>query len=298
MIEIKNIIYTNQNLNLFKRIFCFINYLLPLKFKIAKESFVALENDKNLGIITLEKDSKSHSRLKITKLILEDAYSYIANELINYTMTRYRAMGAHSFYAVVDEKQADLINIFKNEMNFRMCANEYLWKVNFNQVNPLLYLKPFKRNNLEQVCNFYNENINSFNRFLFSREKYQFSNSCQKYLFLNDDETKILGYFEVATKNNLDFYINFSIDFTHSVYLIDAIKFIYTKLKQKNKKFNLYVKVKDYFMNSKEIITILKENNFEFISKSQILAKDYLRLQKQDSLLHNVKIIFNDPTTA
>ena len=32
-------------------------------------------------------------------------------------------------------------------------------------------------------------------------------------------------------------------------------------------------------MNSKELLAILKENNIEFVSKSQILAKDYYKLQ-------------------
>ena len=51
-------------------------------------------------------------------------------------------------------------------------------------------------------------------------------------------------------------------------------------------------------MNSKELIAILNENNMEFISKSQILAKDYFREIKEDNLFKNAKIIFNDPTTA
>ena len=107
-----------------------------------------------------------------------------------------------------------------------------------------------------------------------------------------------MGYFEVATKNNVDYYINFSIDFAYNIYLIDAIKFIYTKLNQKNKNFNLYIKIKDYFMNSKELLAILNENNMELISKSQILAKDYYKQIKQDNLFKNAKIIFNDPTIA
>ena len=51
-------------------------------------------------------------------------------------------------------------------------------------------------------------------------------------------------------------------------------------------------------MNSKELIAILNENNMEFISKSQILAKDYYKEIKQESLFKNTKIIFNDPTIA
>lgn len=298
MIEIKNVVFTNQSLNFLKSCLRFFNHLLPLRLKFANESFVALIDNEEKGLITLDKDSKSYTRFKITKLILEENSSIIAPQLVNYVISRYRAMGATSFYVVVDEKQIDLLNIFKNELNFRLCGCEYLYKINSINTNSSFFLKPFKKENLKDICNFYNENINSFNKFLFSRQQYQFSNNYLKYVFYNNEENQILGYFEVATKNHLDYYINFSIDFAYNVYLMDAIKFIYAKLKHKHKNFNLYIKIKDYFMNSKELMAILKENNAEFISKSQILAKDYYKAIKQDNLFKNAKIIFNDPTTA
>ncbi len=298
MIEIKNIVFTNCNKNFLKNILCFFNYLLPLRLKFANESFAVLVDKKIKALITLDKDSKSFTRFKITKLILEENSSLIATQLVNYVISRYRAMGATSFYVVVDEKSTDLLNIFKNELNFRLCANEYLYKVNsINSTYPLI-LKPFKKGNVKPVCDFYNENINSFNRFLFARQNYQFLNNCQKFIFHAKDEGKILGYFEVMSANHVDYYINFSLDFAYSIYLIDSLKFIYNKLKQRNKNFNLYIKVKDYFLNSKELIAALKDNNCEFISKSQILAKDYYREIKEDSLFKNTKIIFNDPTMA
>ena len=293
MIEIKNIVFL-KNLSPIKHFLCFINHLLPLRFKFASETFVALINKNNKGEITLEKDSNSNTRFKITKLILEE-YS-LAHQLTSYVISRYRAMGANSFYAVVDEKQADLLNIFQNELNFRNCGQEYLYKIEGPDSNYSMFLKTMKKENISDVCSFYNQNINSFNRFLFGREKYQFKNPCMKYVFYNKDN--ILGYFEVATKNNVDFYINFTIDYAYNVYILDAVKFIYSKVKRKSKNFNLYIKVKDYFMNSKELIAILNENKAELVSKSQILAKDYYREIKENNLLQNAKIIFNDPTTA
>ena len=294
MIEIKNIVFLKQ-LSFIKHILCFINHLLPLKLKFASETFIALIDKKIKGEITVEKDSKSTTRFKITKLILEE-YS-LAHQLIGYVISRYRAMGANSFYAVVDEKQADLLNIFKNELSFRSCVYEYLYKINEPASNYSMFLKTMKNENIKEVCKFYNENINSFNRFLFGRENYQFKNYCMQYVFFNDNKD-ISGYFEVATKNNQDFYINFSIDCAYNIYLLDAVKFIYSKIKRKNKNFNLYIKIKDYFMNSKELIAILNENHFELVSKSMILAKDYYKEIKANNLLQNAKIIFNDPTTA
>lgn len=296
MIEIKNVIFTKHSLNCFKAFFCLINHILPLRLKFESESFAAVSDKERLGLITLDKDSKSFTRFKITKLFLEENSYTIARQLVNYVISRYRAMGATSFYVVADEKQAELINIFKNELNFRACGFEYLYKVNEQNHDYIVPLKPFKKEYLNEVTKFYNENINSFNRFLFCRFNYQFLNNCSKYVFYNEDE--MFGYFEVATSNNTDYYINFSIDFAYNIYLTDAVKYIYSKIKQKNRKFNLYIKVKDYFMNSKELLSILKENNFEFVSKSQILAKDYYREIKDNSILKNAKIIFNDPTMA
>ena len=261
MVEIKNIVFTSCGFNLIKHTMCFINHLLPLKLKFANESYIALVDDKKTALVTFDKDSKSNTRFKITKLILEEYCADVSKQLINFVISKYRAQGATSFYVVVDEKQADLLNIFKNEMNFRACGFEYLFKVNCPNTTQQIYLRPFKQSRVNEIRAFYNENINSFNKFLFSRENYQFSNNFEKYVFYNDDETKLLGYFEVATKNCEDFYINFSIDYAYNIYIIDAIRFICSRLKQKYKNFNLYIKVKDYFMNSKELLSILKENN-------------------------------------
>jgi len=298
MIEIKNIVFTHNGFNFLKYILCFINHLLPIRLKFTNESYIAIVDGKKSALVTLDKDSKSYTRFKITKLILEEYSASVAPQLINYVISKYRAQGATSFYVVVDEKQVELLNIFKNEMNFRQCGYEYLYKINSINTTQSIFLKPFKKERASEICNFYNENINSFNKFLFARQNYQFKNNCYKYVFYNDEEDKMLGYFEVATKNCQDFYINFSIDFAYNIYIIDAIKFIYSKLKQKYKHFNLFIKVKDYFMNSKELIAILEENKIEFISKSQVLAKDYYKEIKENNLFKNAKIIFNDPTTA
>lgn len=298
MSEIKNIVFTKMPQGFIKRFASFINYLIPLKIKFQNETFCAINQNKIQGSITLDKDSKSTTRFKITNLFLEENSTSVALELINYIMTRYSAMGASAFYVVIDEKQTDLLNIFKNELNYRFCGLEYLFKINLPNCENTIFLKPFKKTFIKEITKFYNENINSFNRFLFSRQEYQFLNNCQKFIFYNEDKNELLGYFEVATKNKIDFYINFSIDVTYNTYLIDAIKYIISNLKHKNKEFNLYIKVKNYFMNSKELITILKENNSELISTGHVFAKDYYKEIKENNLLKNARIMFNDPTIA
>ena len=167
MVEIKNIVFTSCGFNFLKHTMCFINHLLPLRLKFANESYIALIDGKKSALVTLDKDSKSHTRFKITKLILEEYSADVSKQLINYVISKYRAQGANSFYVVVDEKQVDLLNIFKNEMNFRTCGFEYLYKINCPNTKQHLALKPFRCNNINEIRTFYNENINSFNKFLF-----------------------------------------------------------------------------------------------------------------------------------
>ena len=80
MIEIKNIVFTHHNFNFLKCFLCFINYLLPLRLKFSNETYIALIDNKKSALITLDKDSKSYTRFKITKFILEDNLSSISTQ--------------------------------------------------------------------------------------------------------------------------------------------------------------------------------------------------------------------------
>ena len=111
MIEIKNIIFAKSEVNFIKCILCFINYILPLRLKYAPESYVAFYENKEESLITLEKDSNSHTRFKITKLFLEENSANIARELANYVITKYRAQGANSFY-IASLKNSEFLEAF------------------------------------------------------------------------------------------------------------------------------------------------------------------------------------------
>ena len=71
-----------------------MHYLLPFKLKFLKESYVALDNGKTYGLITLEKDDANRNRLKISQLFLEENSIEYGELLINYVVNKSLAQGA------------------------------------------------------------------------------------------------------------------------------------------------------------------------------------------------------------
>ena len=140
MVEIKNIVFTSCGFNFIKHLMCFINHLLPLRLKFTNESYVALVDGQKSALVTLDKDSKSHTRFKITKLILEEYCADVSKQLINFVISKYRAQGANSFYVVVDEFQSILVDAkFKSstEIEFLQHLNG-LQKISFVSATPMM----------------------------------------------------------------------------------------------------------------------------------------------------------------
>ena len=64
------------------------------------------------------------------------------------------------------------------------------------------------------------------------------------------------------------------------------------------KKWNLYVKIKSFFINYNYFKQYIEDKNFNCVVSSCILTKDYLKTVKEKHLINNAKIIFNDATPA
>jgi len=292
--------------------FDFIHHLIPLKFKFLKESFVALQNNKIQGLITLEKDEKSKTKLKISKLFLEKN-SYDAGKLlVQYVLSRYCAMGALSYRVVVDENQQDLLSLFITGCGFYENAFEYMYQISSESASKFSQISPegfafFKTSCAQEVCELFNRNINSYQRYNFARTPEQFDSnfaqgiSCDThfaYVLQDESQNKIYGYFIVSTRNNKDYVLDFVMDKAFEVYFDDALAFIISSLNKRNKNWNLFIKIKSYFINYERFKNNLEEHNFTLVKTSKILTKDFLAKQKEMNILNSAKIVFNDITPA
>ena len=294
------------------KIVSFVNYFLPLRAKFLSESYVAYENNKIQGFITLEKDKKNRKRLKITKIFLEENAFDIGKLLVQYVVSRYCAMGAVSYKVVVEDLRTDLLTLFINGCNFRNTAKEYLYKlessfISERDTSSSEGFRFYRNTKSADVCKLYNSNINSCQRLSFLRNKEQFEPdfACGisdrisfSYVLEDGQKDKIYGYFNISTYNNHDYILDFVLDNSFEVYFEDALLFISNCLSKRVKKWNLYIKIKSYFVNYKVFKEFCESKGFELMKSSCILTKDYLKEIKENSLINSAKIIFNDITPA
>ncbi len=290
----------------------FINYILPLKLKFLNESYVALENNKAQALLTLEKHEKHKKRFKITRLFLEKNSFDTGKLLVDYVTSRYCAQGANSYQVIVEDSMVDMINLFKEGCGFKKVAQEFIYKIENENIDTTKELvtggfEPFKYQRAQEVSDLYNENINSFQRHNFSREKEQFklefatgikNKASFSYLLENEKTNQIYGYFNIQTYNNHDYILDFVLNRGFEEYYENAISFITNCINRRTKKWNLYIKLKSYFNNFEIFKEYLEKNNYSFVKSSQILVKDYLKEVKEESFLNSAKIVFSDINVA
>lgn len=298
--------------SLLSRLGAFIHYLLPLSAKFLSESYVAYDNDKVQGFITLEKDEKNKKRLKITKIFLQENSLDIGKLLVQYVISRYCAMGAVSYKVIVEDLRTDLLTLFINGCNFRNNAKEFIYKTdstsalcNFKHTTE--GFKFYKTAKSADVCRLYNSNINSYQRQSFFRSKEQFepdfacgltNKTSFSYVLEDEQKGKIYGYFNIFTYNNTDYMLDFVLEKSFEIYFEDALIYIAQCLNKRVKKWNLYIKIKTYFMNSSDFKEYCDSKGLEFVKSSSILTKDYLKEIKESNLINTAKIVFNDITPA
>lgn len=290
----------------------FFNYFLPLRAKFLAESYIVFEKEKIQGLISVEKDERSRKRLKITKVFLEENALDSGKLLVQYIISRYCAMGAISYQVVVEDSRQDMLSLFVDGCGFRKNAQEFIYKVEkdtlkFDTSSISDGFKFFKNIKSVDVARLYNSNINSYQRHSFSKTKEQFEPyfaagvcDCAVFSYVLEDEQKgkIYGYFNITTYNNQDYMLDFVIDSAFEVYFEDALCFVSDCLSKRVKNWNLYVKVKSFFANYKFFKEYCESNKYKLVKSSSILTKDYLKEIKENSLLNNAKIVFNDITPA
>lgn len=315
-LKLKNVI-ENAGFDLEKQVFpvslaCVFNYFLPLRLKFASESFVAYDKEKILGLISLEKDERSSSRFKITRVFLEQNSFDVGKLLVDYVIARYCAMGAVSYQVVVENTKADLLSLFIDGCGFRKNAQEYVYLVNsndfINKDNSCLEgFKFYKNIRTSEVCRLYNSNINSYQRHSFSKTKQQFEpliaygmseKTSFSYVLEDEQKGKIYGYFCISTYNNSDYVLDFVLDSPFEIYFDDALSFVAKVLNNRTKNWNLYVKIKSYFANYTAFKEYFETKGNSLVKSGSILTKDYLQEIKENNLLKNAKIVFNDITPA
>ena len=115
---------------------CILHSFVPLKYRFLPETFLYLENDEIIGLITVVPTRGNPYKINIIRLIFKQNDYEVGKQLLEFVISRFGARGATTFYAAVDLSHEELINLFINSCGFRQCSYENLWKIeNFTPQN-------------------------------------------------------------------------------------------------------------------------------------------------------------------
>lgn len=277
----------------------FINAMLPLEMKFKSESFILVDNNEILGLITTAKTPGNPYKINITRLIFKENLYGIAKQLVEFVVQKFGGKGATSFSVTIDECHDELFNLFINGCGFRQCASEILWKIE----KPVpeksdLKWRYAQRSDAKAIAQLYNsELINMYKPSLIRHEK-EFQenffcgfNDYYKIRYVIEDDKNILGYFSITTSDNLNYILDIT---TNSGYGLDynsIINIMLCEIARKKRAFYPVVKQKTYTKNSEDFEQFLKSKNYVPIQTQQILVKDFYKPVRQESTNWNVFLL-------
>ena len=197
-----------------------LHHLLPLGWKFLPESFV-LKNKKEIkGLITVAPTKCRHKKMVIQKLFFEENSYQDAAELVQYVVSKYKAMGAVSILTKVDDYLPELLTMFVSKCGFNQISYEKLWRITkfpeakFNKKE----YRSFKNTDAQAVASLYNDALLPHFRPLLSKETSEFKESLFKGLsyfseykyIIEDKNTKtIIGCISIQTLDNENYIIDY-----------------------------------------------------------------------------------------
>jgi len=108
-----------------------LNHMLPLCWKFLPAIYVALSNDKVLGLVWLSRDGYRVERWKVDRIILDpEAYSAldVGKELLYFVMNQFGAKGVETFLACVAPHDDIGLALLK-DCGFRHCTKSYMMQL-------------------------------------------------------------------------------------------------------------------------------------------------------------------------
>lgn len=266
--------------------------MLPLTWKFFPETYVAVENNEPLGLISLVPDGHTKTRWKINRLVLGiDAYD-IGKQLIDYVVNKYGGAGVEIFISVIDENYAEAIALFKNACFFRESSKINIWEYegfyfDNKSVKPD-NLRPVERGDERKAYELDSEAILPKYRTSLVKAPEDFSfglrnkvknsiKGCKVYKYVLDNPSinSLEAMLSIFTADNINFWVDITLSLAYKDYYEDLVGFAVNKVKSLNNEARIYIGVKDYHQTGKHMTEVLKNNKLKQCGDFQVLVKDY-----------------------
>lgn len=284
----------------------FINAMLPLSLKFKSESFILVEDKEILGLITTVKTPGNPYKINITRLIFKENLYDVGKQLVEFIVQKFGAKGATSFTVTIDECHDELFNLFINGCGFRQCASETLWKVE----KPIpekssLHWRYAQSSDAKQIEELYNSEVINMYKPSLLRDKKEFQDPIfeglidyYKTRYVIEENNKILGYFSITTRDNLNYILDITTNSGYDFDYNDIINAMLCEIARKKRAFYPLIKQKKYIKNAEKFGDYLKSKNYLPIQTQQILVKDFYKPVKEESAAWKVFILGENQITT
>ncbi len=262
-----------------------VNGIVPLCFKFRPESYIYIENDEILGLITISYTPGNAYKINITRLIFKENRYEIGKQLVEFVINKLEKKGALSFNVTVDESHDELLNLFINGCGFRQCSSEILWKIENIQLNDSKVSWRYALNSDSKlISTLYNDEIISMYKSALSRHPKEFCtpffeglSEYYKIRYLLMSGNSVLGYFSITTSDNLNYILDITPDSAYEIDYGDIVNLMLKEISNKKHKFFPFIKQKNYIKNHEKFGQYLDSKNYTPIQKSFILVRDYFK---------------------
>lgn len=269
-----------------------LHYLLPLKYKFLNESYLLTEEKNVLGLVTTNTFHGNPYKINIAQLMFRENAYEDAQQMIEYIIAQYGALGAHTFFALIDERFVELANVMLSACGFRQCSSEQIWEVTkkrYKKPRTLSYRR-VRRSDAKAVAEIYNDSLITHFKPTLTRLESEFCEGlCSglryltEYRYVIEENSKIIGYFKIITPDNKNYTVDFNyssgyeIDFDNIMYLVKR------EITKRQKDFKLFVKLKKYINTNDLQKTYFEHKGFKCVNTKILLVKDFFKQVKEYS---------------
>lgn len=286
-----------------------LHHFLPLSLKFLPESFVLKKNKEFKGLITVAPTKSKYKKMEIQKLFFEENSLSEAAELIQYVVSKYKAMGAPSILVKIDDYLPELLSLFVSKCGFSQISYEKLWRINKFIEEPFekKEFRIFRNSDAKAVTNLYNDSLLPHFRPLLNKEVKEFAEPLFKGLsyyseykyIIEDAKTKaIVGCISILTSDNENFVIDIIQTSWVNLNINSIINFATHQIKKRKKRFGLFVRTKRYTNIGDKYEKQFIENGYDCVQNQIVLTNSSAQVLKDSNKIEKYTTLVNIfPTT-
>ncbi|NLF82732.1 MAG: GNAT family N-acetyltransferase [Candidatus Gastranaerophilales bacterium] len=283
-----------------------------MQWKFLQESYVAVENNEPLGLISLVPDGSTKTRWKINRLVLAANAYDIGKQLIDYVVNKYGGDGVEIFLTVIDENAPDAIALFKKECFFRQYSKLNIWELEgtvsageapdlLREAVPADAEKLFELDTSAIVPHLRASFTKKAEDFRFDLPKkladtFKGYKAC-RYVLDNPENNTIEGLLSILTADRKHYWIDITLSLAYKQYYETLLSHAIRKIKSSIPDARMYIGTKDYHQVSGYMTEVLTEHKFRQCGSFQILVKDYWKPAKEYQENKVQSMIFSDITS-